>query len=230
MPGRSLPHTTPDWEAAVRRQTAVWLVVALLLTALIAVLAYQAWQGRLPRTEARQPVVFATRDLEPGTLILADMVEVRPVPPEVIPEGAFPAVEAVVGKQALYPIARGEILTETKVGLGPQGSVLARKCPGGFWCASLPETWFVATPPQIVEGDRIDVVGARPKQPFEDTVFLAEDVPVIGVGQDEEGRRFVLALDAQESLSLLYAHVNDYRLWLLLRSAQAPPELPPGGP
>ena len=53
MPGRSLPHTTPDWEAAVRRQTAVWLVVALLLTALIAVLAYQAWQGLLPRTEAR---------------------------------------------------------------------------------------------------------------------------------------------------------------------------------
>ena len=58
MPGRSLPHTTPDGETAVRRQAAVWLVVALLLTALIAVLPYQAWQGLLPRTETR----YMTRD------------------------------------------------------------------------------------------------------------------------------------------------------------------------
>lgn len=230
MPERTLPRTTPDWEAAARRQAAMWLVVALLLAALIGVLAYQAWQGLLPQTGPRRPAVFAVQSLEPGTLILPEMVEVRRVPPDVLPEGTFSSVEAVVGKQVLYPVARGEVLTQTKVSEGPGGGILARKCPGGFWCVSVPETWFVATPPLVAEGDRVDIVGVRPEQPFEDSVFLADDVPVIGVGQDgEQGRRFVLAVDAQEALSLLYAHVNEYRLWLLLRSAQQAPEIPQGG-
>ncbi len=228
---RELPRTTVDWEAAARRQAVMWLVVALLLAGLLAVLAYQAWRGRLPQTGPRRPAVFATRPLEPGTLILADMVEVREVPPEVLPEGAFAGVEAVVGKQVLYPVARGEVLTQSKVSEGPGGGILARQCPGGLWCVSLPESWLVAAPPLVAEGDRVDIVGVRPEQPFEDSVFLADDVPVVGVGQEGEGRRrFVLAVDAQEALSLLYAHVNAYRLWMLLRSAQRPPEIPSGGP
>jgi len=74
MPARDLPRTTVDWEAAARRQAAVWLAVALLLGALLAVLAYQAWHGALPQTGPRRPAVFAVRPLEPGTLIVPGLV------------------------------------------------------------------------------------------------------------------------------------------------------------
>ncbi len=63
MPSRDLPRTTPDWEAAARRQAMMWVVVALLLAALLAVLAYQAWQGLLPPTGPRRPAMFAVRPL-----------------------------------------------------------------------------------------------------------------------------------------------------------------------
>ncbi len=227
MPVRRLPRTTPDWEAAARRRAWLWFVVSALLAVLFGLLAYQAWRGWLPQQEPRVPAVFAVQPLEAGTIITPKMVEVRQVPREVVPQGVFSGVEAVVGRQVVYPVVAGEMLTESKVTLGPGGGVLARKCPGATWCVSLPEAWFVAAPPQVAEGDRVDIIGVRPKAPYKESVFLADDVPVIGVGHDgKEGRRFVLAVDAQESLSLLYAHVNEYRLLLLLRSAQQAPSLP----
>ncbi|MBC8497270.1 MAG: hypothetical protein H8D37_06385, partial [Chloroflexi bacterium] len=80
MPPRS-PLTTPDWQAAVRRRTQFYLLIAFLLAVLFGVLVFQFFAGQ----QADQPgaltmAVFVNQDIPMGAAITPDMLVVRNVP------------------------------------------------------------------------------------------------------------------------------------------------------
>lgn len=75
------------------------------------------------------PVIEASRDIEPQTVIAEDMVKAVDVSSNLVPSGALTDKNAVVGKKASTTILSGDVITARKlsqraggfVGLIPEG-------------------------------------------------------------------------------------------------------------
>ncbi len=219
MTEKRAPTTTPDWQAAVRRRTRFYVFVAVLLAALFGFLVFQffADQQRIAPGELTS-AVFASEDIEIDTLITADMLDIRDVSTGAVPTSHFSFKEQVVGHLTLYPLVKGEVVLPEKLA-GDQGGAVAQRCPAGKWCVSIPVTWFIAAPPDLAEGDRVEIASALPGRDLDEAGFIAARVEVVALPGEGEEPAFVLALDDQEAISLLYARANEFQLLVLLRPA-----------
>ncbi len=219
MAEKFAPTTTPDWQAAVRRRTRFYVLVAILLAVLFGFLVFQFFsrQQRLAPGELT-PAVFAAQDIEIGTLLTSDLLDVRDVSIRAVPDSYLKFKEQAIGKLALYPLTKGEVVLPEKLA-GDQGGAVAQRCPSGKWCVSLPVAWFIAAPPDLAEGDRVEIASALPGKSLSEAGFIATEVQVVALPTQEEFPAYVFALDDQEALSLLYAHANEFQLLVLLRPA-----------
>lgn len=218
MPKRS-PLTTPDWQAAVRRRTQFYLLMAFLLAVLFGVLVFQFFvQQRGLQPQALIAAVFANQDIAMGTAITTEMLVVRNVPGEAVPPLHYNFIEQVVGRVALYPLVAGEVILPGKL-MGDQGGPMAQRCPAGYWCVSIPAKWFVAAPPDLAEGDSLEIAAVQPGNPLDEAGYIATEVLVVALPHDGEEGAYVLAVDDQEALSILYSHANEFQMLVLLRPA-----------
>jgi len=219
MTVKNAPTTTPDWQAAVRRRTRFYVLVAVLLAVLFGFLVFQFFsrQQRLAPGELT-PAVFAAQDIEIGTLLTAELLDVRDVSIRAVPDSHLTFKEQAIGKLALYPLTKGEVVLPEKLA-GDQGGAVAQRCPSGKWCVSIPVAWFIAAPPDLAEGDRVEIASALPGKSLSEAGFIATEVQVVALPTEEEFPAYVFALDDQEALSLLYAHANEFQLLVLLRPA-----------
>lgn len=216
MPKRA-PLTTPDWQAAVRRRTQFYLLIAFLLAVLFGVLVFQFFtQQQTTQPGALTMAVFANQDIPMGAAITADMLVVRSVPSEAVPPLHYSFIEQVVGRVVLYPLVAGEVILPGKL-MDDSGGPIAQRCPAGYWCVSIPAEWFVAAPPDMAEGDSLEIAAVRPGNPFDDVGYIATKVLVVALPGESGGDSYVLAVDDQEALSILYAHANGFQLLVLLR-------------
>jgi Flp pilus assembly protein CpaB len=219
MTEKFAPTTTPDRQAAVRRRTQFYVLVAALLAVLFGVLVFQFFsrQQRIAPGELTS-AVFADQDIGIGTLITSEMLEIRDVSVRAVPASHFSFKEQAVGKVTLYPLVGGEVLLPEKLA-GDQGGAIAQRCPAGKWCVSIPVAWFIAAPPDLAEGDRVEIASALPGSTLGEAGFIATNVQVVALPGDEESPAYVFALDDQEALSLLNARANEFQLLALLRPA-----------
>lgn len=217
MSGRNYPTTTPDWQAAVRRRTRFYLLVSLLLAILFGLLVYDFYTDR-EQIEPRDliPVIFAARDLPAGASLEKNSLEVREVPRRSVPLEHFTFKEQVLGQKTLYPLAEGEVVLPGKLA-GAGGGAVAKRCPPGKWCLSIPLEWFIAPPPDLAVGDTVEIASARPGLAPEQTGYLATRVQVVYLLLESSPPAIVFSLDDQEALLLLYARANEYQLLVLLR-------------
>lgn len=103
-----------------RRRGCLWFAAGLLLALLAGVLIFVSVQRA---TEApkqveeppRVPVVVAARDIPLHTVLRAEDVEVREVPPEMVPEDGLTDASEVVGQLTTAAIARGEIVLRRRL-------------------------------------------------------------------------------------------------------------------
>lgn len=217
MPPRS-PITTPDWQAAVRRRTQFYLLIAVLLAVLFGVLVYQFFAGQQVDPGAFTSAVFVKQDVPVGMAITVDMLEVRQVPEDAVPSLHYSFIEQVIGRATLYPLVAGEVVLPSKL-MGDQGGPMAQRCLVGYWCVNIPQDWFVAVPPDLAEGDSLEIAAVMPGNPYDDAGYIATDVVVVALPVDGNGGAYLLAVDDEEALSILYAHANEFQLLVLLRPA-----------
>jgi pilus assembly protein CpaB len=219
MKEQTLPTTTPDWQAAVRRRTRFYILVAVLLAILFGFLVFQFFTRQEAYAPGETtPALFAGEDIPGGTVLTGDMLEVKNVPRQALPADHLSFKEQAVGQLTLYPLVEGEVILPGKLAV-EQGSALAQRCPAGKWCISIPVAWFVAAPPNLAEGDRLEIASALPGKSLEEAGFIATQVQVVGLPGGGENPAYVLAVDDQEALNLLYARVNEFQLLVLLRPA-----------
>ncbi len=213
------PTTTPDWQAAVRRRTRFYLLVSILLALLFGVLVFQFFSSQQQVAPGElTPAVFAAQEIGIGTTLTAEMLEVRDVSVRAVPESHFSFKEQVVGQVSLYPLVCGEVILPGKLA-GDKGGIAAQRCPAGKWCVSIPVAWFIAAPPDLSEGDRVEIASVLPGRSLEEAGFIATKVQVLALPGDEEFPAYVLAVDDQEALSLLFSRANEFQLLVLLRPA-----------
>jgi Flp pilus assembly protein CpaB len=91
-----------------------------------------------------------------GSTLTAEMLVVRNVPEEAVPSLHYGFTEQVIGQVTLYPLAAGEAILPGKL-MGGSGGPLAQRCPSGNWCVSIPADWFIAAPPDLAEGDPLEI-------------------------------------------------------------------------
>lgn len=102
----------------------VFLIIYFILSA-----AFSDKKESKPAPAAMVPVIEASRDIEPQTVITEDMVKAVEVSSNMVPSGALTDKNAVVGKKAGTTIFSGDMITARKlsqkaggfVGLIPDG-------------------------------------------------------------------------------------------------------------
>jgi hypothetical protein len=65
----------------------------------------------------------------------------------------------------------------------------------------------------------LEIASVLPGKSLEEAGFIATTVQVVALPGDEEFPAYVLAVDGQEAISLLYARANEFQLLVLLRPA-----------
>ncbi|MGB2963988.1 MAG: SAF domain-containing protein [Anaerolineales bacterium] len=217
MSKRRYPTTTPDWKVAVRRRTSFYILVSVLLAVLFGILVYQFFsnQQRFAPGELTW-AVFAACEINNGTILTADLMEVREVSRNALPESYLHIKEQAIGKKTLHSLVKGEIILPEKL-VGEFGGIVAQRCPSGKWCVSIPVEWFISPPPAVAEGDRLEIASVLPGNSLEDAGFIATDVQVVSLPEHEMIPAYVLALYDWQALSLLYTRANAYQLLVLLR-------------
>jgi Flp pilus assembly protein CpaB len=195
------------------------LLAAVLLAVLFGVLVFQFFsrQQKVAPGELTS-AVFAAQEIKIGTTLTAEMLDVRDVSVGAVPGSHFSFKEQVVGQVTLYPVVEGEVILKEKLA-GDRGGAVAQRCPPGKWCVRVPVAWFIAAPPDLAEGDRVEIASVLPGRGLEEAGFIATKVLVVALPGDEEFPAYVLAVDDQEALSLLYARANEFQLLVLLRPA-----------
>jgi Flp pilus assembly protein CpaB len=211
------PDTTPGWSGSGRRRAAIGFIAAVLLALLAGVSAFiyldQIRQQSVPTGRA----VVARQAVRPGQLLTADLVEVRPVPLGMLPTGALTQTSQAIGRTAIVPLAHGEVLLTDKVS-GEAGGGLSARLPDGRWAMILPAGWLISPLPEVVAGDRLDLVAYQTGRPQAEAGVIVSAVEVLTIQGDAAAPdRLTLAVSKEEAVAIVYARANGLNLLALLR-------------
>lgn len=125
------------------------------LAAVLVALAVALGLGALAPPEGPAvAVVVAARDLGVGVALAADDVTVRSVPAGLVPDGALPPGDGLVGRVLAGPVRRGETLTDARL-VGP--SLLALSGLGRDAVATPVRLADAGAAALLRPGDRVDV-------------------------------------------------------------------------
>lgn len=115
------------------------------------------------------PVVVAARPIPQRTVITAEMVQVKRLPQEARPPGAFSDPSQVIGRVSKTQLATGEHLMPHQVFLQRERSGLAFNIPETHRAVAVAVSEVIGSGGLILPGDRVDVYGLfdlkEPEQP-----------------------------------------------------------------
>lgn len=132
-------------------------------------------------------VVIASRNIEAGTKVTDDMLEVTTLPRNGVVSGALSAKSTAIGATTRVALIKGEQFTDVKLGQSAKGSIFSNVVLQGKRAAAVKvdETSFVGGLP--VAGDHVDVIviGKRtrvdptqPEKEFPSAYVLLQDVEI----------------------------------------------------
>jgi pilus assembly protein CpaB len=174
----------------MRRQAMFFLVLALLLGSLAALLAFQVLRPGDALTEvagemATEPVVVADRDIPLGTVLSVEDVRTVQWPAGALPDGFSRSASEVVGRGLLGPVRRNEPILSSKLARPEAGGGLSINIPEGHRALAYRVNDVVGVQGFIRPGHRVDVfVTAGPEagtgQPT--TKLLLQNIEVAATG------------------------------------------------
>lgn len=160
------------------------LAVGLGVTGLVA--AYV--RGVVPAAApvATLPVVVAAAAVPAKAELTRELVVLRPVPRDLVPPGAASEVAAVVGRITTVPLARGEVVLESKLASKDRPAGLAYRIPDGLRALTIAVSEVIGVAGFPQPGDAVDVLASFTAEMAGEakTQLLLENVPVLAVGQE----------------------------------------------
>lgn len=222
-PAAPLPETSPNWAASARRRLVFYLFAAILLAALAGILTFVYLDRLRAASLPSHSAVVALVDIPPGTTIDETMVELKLLPDAALPAGSLTEISQAIGRVAAMPISAREVLLPSRfVGGGQEG--LSGRLPDGRWAMILPVSWLVSGTPELIEGDRLEIMAYQAGQSADQVGVIVTAVEVLTFsGTPENPDRLTLAVDLDQARTILYARVNGFSLLGLLRPAGSGP-------
>jgi pilus assembly protein CpaB len=132
--------------------------------------------------------VSPSRALQAGEVLRTDNTELVAWPATAPIDGAFGRTADVMGREILYPLAKGQPILDGQLSAAGSGTGLASKIPDGLRAVALRSDEVVGVAGFIVPGSHLDVLvtyqaGGTP-EPLTDTVL--QDVVVLAAGHQLE--------------------------------------------
>jgi Flp pilus assembly protein CpaB len=208
------PATTPNWASGTQRRIPFYLLAALLLAALAGGVTFLYLERLRAEALPSATALVAISDIPVGTLLSESMVETRHVPKAILPVGSLTAPRDAIGRRAVVPIAAGEVLLPGKLSGGPQAA-LSNRLRDGRWAMVLPGAWLASPLPELIVGDRIDLLAYQPGQPVSEAALIVQGVEVLQF----EAEHLTLAVNLEEASGIVYGRANGFVLLPLLRAA-----------
>jgi Flp pilus assembly protein CpaB len=222
-PVSPLPETSPNWTASARRRLVFYLIAAILLAALAGILTFVYLDRLRASSLPSNPAVVALVDIAPGDTIDETMVAIQPLPESALPLGYLTDLSQAVGRVAAVPIAAREVLLPGRF-VGGGGEGLSGRLPDGRWAMILPVGWLISGTPELIEGDRLEIMAYQAGQPSDQVGVIVTAVEVMSFsGSPDSPDRLTLAVDLDQARTILYARVNGFSLLGLLRPAGSAP-------
>ena len=119
-----------------------------------------------------------------------------------------------MGRRAVVPIAAGEVLLQSKLSGGRQATPAGR-LPDGRWGIVLPGAWLASPMPELLVGDRIDILAYQPGEPVSEAGLIVQGVEILRT----ESEHLTLAVNLEEASAIVYGRANGFVLLPLLRAA-----------
>jgi pilus assembly protein CpaB len=142
--------------------------------------------------------VAPARALQAGEVLAVDNTALVAWPASVPIEGAFAEPADVIGREALFPLAKGQPILDRELSVAGSGTGLASKIPDGMRAVALRTDEVVGVAGFLVPGSHLDVlVTYRPDgAPEPLTATVLENAVVIAAGHRTEPDPAGKTLDA----------------------------------
>lgn len=164
-------------------------VAALVIAGAITYVAYQTFIVKMAAVKRRTgSVVMATKDLgmaakiEPGDVRLVDM------PAADLPEGTFDDLNKVIGRGVITPLAKNELILQSKLAGPGSGAGLPAIIPENMRAVSVQVNDVISVAGFVTPGTRVDVLltgtpNNNPSSPDVLTTTVLENVEVLAAGE-----------------------------------------------
>src|SRR5215210_6820191 len=163
------------------------LAIAILAGGGLAYGTYNFMQNQPGRATAvpTQPVVVAAADLQLGSELKKDDLQVISFPAGKAPEGTFSKPEQVIGRGLIVPLVKNEMVLSAKLATKEAGSGLPPVIPEGMRAVSVRVNEVVGVAGYVLPGNRVDVLAtASPTDAHSDTTtkVILSNVQVLTAG------------------------------------------------
>jgi Flp pilus assembly protein CpaB len=200
-----------------------YLFAAILLAGLAGILTFTYLDRLRASSLPSNPAVVALVDIAPGETIAESMVAIQPLPESALPEGYLTDMSQAVGRVAAVPITAREVLLPIRF-VGGTAEGLSGRLPDGRWAMILPVGWLISGTPELIEGDRLEIMAYQAGQPEDQVGVIVTAVEVLRIeGPPDNPDRLALAVDLDQARTILYARANGFSLLGLLRPAGSAP-------
>jgi len=188
-------------------RTVLVVGIAVSLAAVATYLVYHAIQNR-PAREVEVPhayAVVAAHPLTLGTRVAAADVKVVPWPKDSAVPGGFTAVEEVVDRGVIAPVAENEPLSGNNVASKEAGAGLPPTIPPGMRAISVKVNEVIGVAGFVVPGTRVDVMAILRESNKSLARVVVSNVQVLAAGTryDQEVAREGKALPGTSVVTLM---------------------------
>jgi pilus assembly protein CpaB len=160
------------------------LFVSGMCTWLVSRRMAAAASQKQPETRYAAP----SRELQAGEVLKQEDIELVAWPNGVPISGAYTRIADVLGREALFPLAKGQPVLDRDLSAPGSGTGLASKIPDGMRAVALRSNEVVGVAGFLVPGSHLDVLvtynSSNPVQPLTATVL--QNAVVIAVGHQIE--------------------------------------------
>lgn len=218
------------------------LVVAILAGGTLAYGTYNFMQTQPVKSVAMptQPVIVAAADLQLGTALKKEDLQVVAFPVGAVPEGTFSQPAELIGRGLIVPLVKNEPILNAKLASKEAGAGLPPVIPEGMRAVSVRVNEVVGVAGYVLPGNRVDVVAtASPTDSRADVTskVVLSNVQVLTSGtrmeQDQDQNKpmqvtvVTLLVDPQQAERLALASTEG-KIQLALRNPldQGAPDTP----
>jgi pilus assembly protein CpaB len=197
----------------IRRRLLVIGCLAATIGGAVSWYVYRSLEAKFGaiRTDLRV-VVIAARDIQPGDKIDSRDLQLVTYPARFLPQGPLHSQGAAIGRIAMVPITRGEIVLPSKTGVDGDNRFTAQ-IPVGMRALQVPVN--EAESASMKPGDRVDVfvTGNAPGSNDTQTRNVLSNVRLLGIES-----RVVTLVAAPEDVERLILAMQESRVKLVFRN------------
>lgn len=204
------------------------IIVAIILAGVTALLSYR-WAADLKKNakENWKPVVTAIEEVKARTRITSDMVQLTPIPEDLIAKDAVTSVESVVGRITIKAIGSKEQLRASDLIGERQSPSLAFEIPTGMRAIAIEASEVASVGTAVKPGDHVDVVATYhdPRLKVDYVKTILQNITVLAVNKAQtdpstkEGANSSMTLVVKpEEAELLTAASHPGALRVMLRA------------